>query len=95
MGKDDPQRKAGWVRDPKAMSDYNQLPAVGQSDRWSERPTIKQKCSDKDSAGAEQLGSKRTNLPGINLLVRRHFIPSIVFAFAWLPGQCRKQRVGS
>ena len=50
MGKDDPQRKAGWVCDPEAMSDHNQLPAVGQSDRWRECPTIKQKCSDKDCA---------------------------------------------
>ena len=70
MGKNNPQRKAGWVRDPKAMSDHNQLPAVGQSDRWSERPTIKQQCSDKDCAGAEQFGSKRTNLSPRNHFVR-------------------------
>ena len=73
MGKHDPQRKAGWMRDPKAVSDHNQFPAVDQSDRWSERPTIKQERGDKHCAGAEQLGSKRTNLPEINLLVR--FIP--------------------
>ena len=73
MGKNDPQRKAGWVRDPKAMSDDDQLPAVGQSNRWSERPTIKQECRDKDCTRAKQLGWKRTNLPEINLLIG--FIP--------------------
>jgi hypothetical protein len=32
--------------------------------------TIKQKCSDKDCAGAEQLGWKGTNLPSRNHFVR-------------------------
>ena len=70
MGKNDPERKAGWVCDPKALSDHDQLPAVDQSDRWSERPTIKQKRSDKNDAGAEQLGRKGNNLPARNHLVR-------------------------
>src|SRR5438105_4885445 len=70
MGKNNPQRKAGWVCDPKAVSDHNQFPAIDQSDRWSERPTIKQERSDKHCAGAEQFGSKRTDLAPRNHFVR-------------------------
>jgi hypothetical protein len=70
MGENDPQRKAGWVRDPKAASDHDQLAAVSQSDRWSERPSIKQKCSDKDDTCAEELGWERTKLSPCNHFVR-------------------------
>ena len=55
--------------DAKAISNHDQLAAIGQSNRWSERPDIKQKCSQKNCAGAEQLGSKRRNL-----LPRNHFV---------------------
>ena len=69
MSKNNPERKARRVCDAKAISNHDQLAAIGQSNRWSERPDIKQKCSQKNCAGAEQLGSKRRNL-----LPRNHFV---------------------
>ena len=70
MGKNGPQRKAGWMCDSEATSHYDQLSAVNQSDRWSERPTIKQEGGDKDYAGTEQRGRKKTNLSARNHFVR-------------------------
>ena len=43
------------MRNSEAMSDHNQFPAVGRSDRGSECPAIKEKRNKKHRAHAEQL----------------------------------------
>ena len=68
MGEHDPERKAGWMRDPEALRGQNQFAAVGQSNRRSERPVKKNEHNKKYAASAEELGLRSSCT--IHLLIR-------------------------
>src|SRR5213075_376387 len=65
-----PDRNARRMRNSEAMSDHNQFPAVGRSDRGSECPAKKKERNNKYRSRAEELGLGRRNPCSFQLSVR-------------------------
>src|SRR6266699_1872102 len=62
MSENHPERNAWRMCDPESLSDHDQFAAIGEGDRWSERPAIKNERDDEYYSRTEQLHSRQTSL---------------------------------